>query len=104
LTFHTSGTNNQLVAADMDDLRNVIGQQSLKNGFLKTTNVGIWRAFYDNILAHDLPAPDMLQFYFHQISVFQEHLDAASQIDDMTLHWYRGDQKNIMTIDRTDFF
>jgi len=88
----------------MDDLRNVIGQQSLKDNFLQSTSVGIWKASYFNLLAHNLPAPDMLQFWFHQVSVLQDHLGAANQVDDLTLYWYRGDQKNEMFIDRTDFF
>jgi len=88
----------------MDDLRNVIGQQSLKDGYFKSTKVGIWVASHIDPLAHDLPAPDMLQFWFHQVSVLQANLEVASQIDDFTLYWYRGDQSNVMFIDRTDFF
>ena len=88
----------------MDDLRNVIAQQSLKEGLFKSTKVGIWVANYNVPLESDLPDPDMLQFWFHQVSLLQGNLEAASQIDDFTLYWYRGGQSNVIFIDRTDVF
>jgi hypothetical protein len=87
----------------MDDLRNVIGQHSLKEGLFKSTRVGMWVADYDVPLASDLPDPDMLQFWFHQVAVLQSNLEVASQISDFTLYWYRGIQSNVMFIDRYGF-
>jgi hypothetical protein len=87
----------------MDDLKNIIGQQSLKEGLFTSTRVGIWVAAYSVPLASDLPDPDMLQFWFHQVSLLQGNLEVASQISDFTLYWYRGDQSNVMDIDRFGF-
>jgi hypothetical protein len=87
----------------MDDLRNIIGQQSLKEGLFTSTRVGMWVADYSVPLASDLPDPDMLQFWFHQVSILQDNLEVASQISDFTLYWFRGDQSNVMDIDRFGF-
>jgi hypothetical protein len=103
LTWHTDSNNKKLNNQDMDDLKNIIGQQSLKEGLFTSTRVGMWVAAYSVPLASDLPDPDMLQFWFHQVSLLQGNLEVASQISDFTLYWYRGGQSNVMDIDRFAF-
>jgi hypothetical protein len=84
----------------LDDLRNAIGQQVLKDSRLQFSKVGIWTAGFTDWQGHDPLPSEMLQYYFHQIKI-----DASSErtyIVDLLFNWHKGDQENVMLISRDD--
>ena len=96
--------NADLVSSDLDDLKNAVGQQSLKDSRFKWSYKGIWMAGYTDWLGHDLFPSEMLQYYFHQIAALESVLEEASVIDDITFSWYQGKNSNVMVASRTDYF